>query len=117
VRPISVATRAPVQHWSSSQPCAAGPSSSIEASLACDVALSLQRCPSGPRLARPAVPPRSNADRQRYTERTLTRSRRATSPTPIPSLNIAAACIRNASRRARPTASTPPPCAYLTPPA
>ncbi|MEV4183691.1 GNAT family protein [Streptosporangium canum] len=45
----------------------------------------------------------------------LTRIRRAISGGSISAPNNSAACNRTASRRARPTAVSPPPCAYLTP--
>lgn len=110
----SAQTRASVQRWSSSHPCAAGPSS--------NAASNDRTCPAdrrhslcGPLDRRASAPPARNAVRQRHTDCRDTRRPLATTATDNPAANIPAASIRTASRRACSTTVNPPPPGYLIP--
>ncbi len=63
--------------------------------------------------ARPGPPPASQARRHRCTDRSDTRSSAAISGAGIRCSNFSTAASRTSSRRLRPSAVKPPPCAYL----
>lgn len=79
MRPISLATLAPVHTWSSSQPWAAGLWSRNPAGFSRQRGESPHRRPPGPRVVNAAVPASFHFRRHWYAELRLTRSRRATS--------------------------------------
>ncbi|MEU4173472.1 hypothetical protein AB0F46_42645 [Streptomyces sp. NPDC026665] len=77
--PISVATRAAVHTWSSTQPYAAGPCSRYTASFSRQRGHRRHRDPLGPREARACAPPSRHNWCHWQADFTLTRSHRATS--------------------------------------
>ena len=108
---------ASVQHWSSSQPQAAGPSSSTVCSSRSWAGLSLQRAPPAPLEASAGLPPAASARRHRFADIRDTRKRLATSRSLAPASISSAAANRTCSRRARSSAVSPPPSGYLMLPA
>ena len=74
----------------------------------------LRRLPAGGQPGRPAA---CQACRHRRTDRSLTRSSAAITAAGAPCSNLLAASSRTSSRRLRPSAVSPPPCAYRMHPA
>ena len=103
-------TRASVHRWSS-HPAASGPASSTLSSSASCASSSWQRA-ACPLDASPATPPASQARRHRRTDRSLTRSSAAITAAGARCPNLSTASSRTCSRRLRPSAVNPPPCAY-----
>ena len=103
--------RARVHRWSS-QPEAAGPASSTRSSSA-SWSSSRRHRAACPFDASPGAPPASQARRHRCTDRSDTRSSAAMSATGARCSNFSTAASRTSSRRLRPSAVNPPPCAYL----
>jgi hypothetical protein len=108
-------TRASVHRWSA-HPAASGPASSA-ASSAASCCSSSRHCAACPREASPAGPPACQACRHRRTDRSLTRSSSAITAAGTRCSNLLAASSRTCSRRLRPSAVSPPPCAYRMHPA
>jgi anti-sigma regulatory factor (Ser/Thr protein kinase) len=73
--------------------------------------------PACPREATPARPPASQAYRHRRTDRSLTRSSAAITADGARCSNLFTASSRTCSQRLRPSAVSPPPCAYRMYPA
>jgi hypothetical protein len=107
--------RASVHRWSC-QPAASGPAPSAASSTASCPSSSRQRA-ACPRDATPGRPPASQARRHRRTDRSLTRSSAATTAVGARCPNLSTASRRTCSRRLRPSAVNPPPCAYRIRPA
>ena len=107
--------RASVHRWSP-KPAASGPASSTDSSRASCCSSSRHRA-AGPFDASPAGPPASHACRHRRTDRSVTRSSAAISAAGTRCPNLSTAASRTCSRRLRPSAVNPPPCAYRIPPA
>ena len=97
-------------------PAASGPASSTDSSRASCCSSSRHRA-AGPFDASPAGPPASHACRHRRTDRSVTRSSAAISAAGTRCPNLSTAASRTCSRRLRPSAVNPPPCAYRIPPA
>ena len=97
---------------SPSPPAASGPASSA-ASSAASCCSSSRHCAACPREASPASPLACQACRHRRTDRSLTRSSAAITAAGTRCSNLLAASSRTCSRRLRPSAVSPPPCAYL----
>ena len=102
--------RASVHRWSC-HPAASGPASSTVSSSASCASSSWQRA-ACPLDASPATPPASQARRHRRTDRSLTRSSAAITAAGTRCPNLSTASSRTCSRRRRPSAVNPPPCAY-----
>ena len=93
-----------------------GPASSTDSSPG--QLLLIQQAPRRrPFDASPAGPPASHACRHRRTDRSVTRSSAAISAAGTRCPNLSTAASRTCSRRLRPSAVNPPPCAYRIPPA
>jgi transposase len=82
-----------------------------------DGAVEVWKKETWPRDASPAGPPASQACRHRRTDRSLTRSSAAITAAGTRCPNLLAASSRTCSRRLRPSAVSPPPCAYRIYPA
>ena len=108
-------TRASVHRWSV-HPAASGPAPSATSSAA-SCSSSSRHCAACPREASPARPAACQACRHRRTDRSLTRSSAAITAAGARSSNLFTASSRTSSRRLRPSAVSPPPCAYRMHPA
>src|SRR5258708_2493128 len=108
-------TRASVHRWSC-HPAASGPASSTASSAASCPSSSRHRA-ACPREATPARPPSCQARRHPRTARSLTRSSTPTTADGTRCSNLSTTSSRPRSRRLRPSAVNPPPCAYRIHPA
>lgn len=115
IRPIRVRTRDSVHRWSSIHPAAAGPCCNVATSLCTWASDSTRAGPEGPLDAKACSPPAAQARRHVYADLVDTSNRAATTRGWTPSANIAAACRRTCSRRARACGPTPPPSLYRMP--
>lgn len=115
IRPISVRTRDSVHRWSSTHPAAAGPSFSFVTSFATCVSDSTRSGPDGPLDAKAGSPPATQVRRHVYADLVETSNAAATCRGSVPAANIAAACSRSCSRRARACGPIPPPSLYRMP--
>src|SRR5207245_5133831 len=93
-----------------------GPAPSARSSAA-SCCSSSRHCAARPREASPARPAACQACRHRRTDRSLTRSSAAITAAGAPCSNLLPASSRTSSRRLRPSAVSPPPCAYRMHPA
>ena len=104
-------TRASVHRWSSHpRSRRAGVQHPVQLSQLPSSSRHRAACPFD---ARPGAPPACQARRHRCTDRSDTRSSAAISVTGTRCSNFSTAASRTCSRRLRPSAVNPPPCAYL----